>query len=280
MAARLAPQHVFILLAALLSVATTGVSAPVGKTKPTGADETVTPAIDPDKLAGDAKLRAAAEHNLQVSKKNLQRIALAMHEFASENGNNLPGDILDKEGKPILSWRVRLLPYLTEEDAVLAPPDAPRKSPFAPLHKQFKLTEPWDSKHNLTLLAKMPKVFASPRVTVKSKGYTVYQVFSGPDAVFNAGKTSFKIATIPDGTSNTLYAVETSTAVPWTKPADIPFDKDKPVADIGKAYGGKPLGTMMDGSARVLDLKRILPETLKNAIMPADGNVLGKDWEE
>ena len=34
----------------------------------------------------------------------------------------------------------------------------------------------------------------------------------------------------------------------------------------------------MDGSVRTLDLTKIKPETLKNAIDPADGNPLGKDW--
>ena len=36
---------------------------------------------------------------------------------------------------------------------------------------------------------------------------------------------------------------------------------------------------MFDGSTRVLDLNKIKAETLKNAIDPADGNVLGNDWE-
>ena len=85
----------------------------------------------------------------------------------------------------------------------------------------------------------------------------------------------------PEGSGCSDFAVEASKAVPWTKPADIPFDKDKKVSlDFGKAYGEKPLGAMMDGSVRTLDLKKIKPETLKNAIMPDDGNVLGADWKE
>ena len=35
---------------------------------------------------------------------------------------------------------------------------------------------------------------------------------------------------------------------------------------------------MMDGSVRTLDLKKITPLTLKNAIIPDDGGVLGPDW--
>ncbi len=51
--------------------------------------------------------------------------------------------ILDKNGKPLLSWRVALLPYI-EQDA---------------LYRQFKLDEPWDSEHNKKLIAQMPKIY-------------------------------------------------------------------------------------------------------------------------
>jgi hypothetical protein len=74
-------------------------------------------------------------------------------------------------------------------------------------------------------------------------------------------------------------AVESSMAVPWTKPADLPFDAKKDLPDFGKAYGAKPLGVLCDGSTRILNLKKISPETLKAAITIAGGEVLGKDWE-
>ena len=47
------------------------------------------------------------------------------------------------------------------------------------LHKQFKLNEPWDSEHNLKLLAQMPAVY---RVGIEPKDatHTYYQVFAGP----------------------------------------------------------------------------------------------------
>ena len=50
------------------------------------------------------------------------------------------GAIADSTGKPGLSWRVAILPYL-EQDT---------------LYKQFKLDEPWDSPHNKKLIRQMP----------------------------------------------------------------------------------------------------------------------------
>jgi hypothetical protein len=257
-------KRVLLLLAVILALATAGVSAPVTKSKPKPApvDDTVTPAIDPARAAKDAKLRAAADHNFMASNNNLKQIAQALHDYATANKFDLPDDFLATDGKPLLSWRVRLLPYLKEQA----------------LYKQFRLNEPWDSEHNLGLLEKMPRVFASPRVIVKRKGYTVYQVFSGPNALWHAGKSRYKVFTIPDGTANTLYAVEMSKAVTWTKPADMPFDKDKKLPDFGKAYDNKPLAALMDGTVRLLDLKTLSVETLKNAIMPDDGKPLGPDW--
>jgi hypothetical protein len=253
----------FLLLAAML-VTAIGVSAPIGKSKSISTEGTVTPAIDPDKVKDNVNLRNKDTSNRTTSKNNFSHIMLAVHNYHDTNGK-LPCDVLDKDGKPLLSWRVKLLPFIEQQA----------------LYMKFKLDEPWDSKNNLPLLEMMPKTFASPRVKVKGKGYTVYQMFFGPGAVFDKGKTKVNFASITDGLSNTLFAVETSKAVPWTKPADIPFDRDKKVSmDFGKAYDNKPFGAMMDGSVRILDLKKIKPETLKNAIMPQDGNELGPDWRE
>ena len=59
---------------------------------------------------------------------NIKQIMLAMHNYHSAN-NSFPRDITDKNGKPLLSWRVAILPYV--EQGVL--------------FDKFKLDEPWDS---------------------------------------------------------------------------------------------------------------------------------------
>lgn len=70
---------------------------------------------------------------------NLQQIALAFHSY-HDAYRHLPADIVDKQGKPLLSWRVALLPFL-EEDR---------------LYREFHLDEPWDSAHNLKLVSQIP----------------------------------------------------------------------------------------------------------------------------
>src|SRR5262245_21985652 len=127
----------------------------------------------------------------------MKKIAVAVHEHLDATGV-LPDDIKDKNGKPLLSWRVAILRHLDKK-----------------LFEQFKQDEPWDSKHNKKLLAKMPDVFRSLRVKLKGKGNTVYQGFHGGDAIFGRVQP-LGIAGIPDGTSNTILAVEGSVGVPWT----------------------------------------------------------------
>ena len=72
-------------------------------------------------------------------------IMIAMWNFESANKHLPPAAICDKNGKPLLSWRVAILPYLDENK----------------LYKQFHLDEPWDSPHNLPLAAKMPDIYAN-----------------------------------------------------------------------------------------------------------------------
>ncbi len=208
-------------------------------------------------VGGDADAQAGQK---ATSINNLKQIALAMHNFAAANNDILVQDITDKDGKPLLSWRVHLLPFIEQDN----------------LYKEFRMQEPWDSPTNIKLLEKMPKVFESPRVKAK-KGYTVYQGFEGHGAFF---KSQYKIVSILDGTSNTILCLEATNAVPWTKPGNIPFDPAKDLPKFGKAFGDKPCLVLCDGSTRQINLKTLSAETLKNAICGDDGNVLGKDWDE
>jgi hypothetical protein len=243
----------------ILAVAVAGIVAGSVGAAPPPKDTSATPeetvAAEPAGATDAEKARLRAK-----SSNNLKQIVLALHNYESANGS-FPRNVYDANGKAILSWRVQLLPYL-ENDT---------------LAKQFRMDEPWDGKNNKPLLEKMPDIFASPRVKVKAKGYTVYQGFTGNGAFFGSNQ-QLGIQHIADGTSNTLFAVEATEAVPWTKPADIPFDDKKDLPDFGKAFVSTPLGAMLDGSVRVLDTKKISMATLKAAVTIAGGEVLGPDW--
>jgi hypothetical protein len=244
-----------LLSAAALVAAQTPKSAPDPR-KESDASEPAEPAIDPDKAKDSAVLRVRDATNRTTSSNNLKEILLAVHNFHSAN-DRFPSDFADKDGKPLLSWRVLLLPFLEDQAA---------------LFKEFRFDEPWDGPNNSKLIEKMPKVYTNPRVVVKKKGYTVYQGFAGPQTVLDPSQRErIKLTSVTDGNSNTLFAVEASTAVPWTKPADMPFDPKKDLPDFGKAYGQRPIVAFCDGSVRVLDIKKNKPETIKLTITRDDG---------
>jgi Protein of unknown function (DUF1559) len=238
------------------------IAAPAPKDTPdsqkeSGVGEPVEPAIDPVRIEKNAILEVRDKANRAKSANHLKQFGLAMHNYHDVHGR-FPADVVDGDGTPILSWRVLILPYLEQEN----------------VYRQFKLDEPWNGPNNSKLIEQMPKIFESPRVTSKKKGYTAYQGFSGAQALFRPGKGGLQMTNITDGTSNTIMMIETSTAVPWTKPADMPFDPKKDLPDIGKAYGQKPYALMCDGSVRLLDLKKLPAETIKHAIQPDDGNLV------
>jgi hypothetical protein len=145
------------------------------------------------------------EAQIKRSQNNLKQLGLAFH-IHHDVSNGLPGNIADKDGKALLSWRVAILPYIEEEK----------------LYKEFRLNEAWDSDHNKKLIARMPKVFAPVRGKAK-EGETFYQVFTGEKAVFG-GKKPLRLQNFNDGTSNTGLIFEAGEPATWTKPVDLAFD--------------------------------------------------------
>ncbi len=186
--------------------------------------------------------RTAAERTRTAN--NLKQIGLALHSYHDGNGSFPARANFDAVGKPLLSWRVQLLPYLEHSD----------------LYKQFRQDEPWDSAHNKKLLAKMPDVFRATGSKNKAEsGKTNFLAPICDGSVLGADKGT-KIADIRDGTSNTIAAVEVTdeAAVFWTKPDDWQVDDKEPVKALGDTFAA----LFCDASVRFFT-KDIAPETLK-----------------
>ena len=165
------------------------------------------------------------------SANNLRQIALAMAMYASEHKQRLPAPaIRDAKGKPLLSWRVALLPYIEHEW----------------FYKQFHLDEPWDSDHNSKLIGQMPAVFHSPGSKLSDHGRTNYLLPLGNDTLFPPGKEG---ASLNEVASPRIAVVEVNDkhAVVWTKPEDLPFDPDNPLNGLGGLYEGGFNASWSDG---------------------------------
>jgi hypothetical protein len=175
-----------------------------------------------------------------------------MHNFHAKYGHLPPQAIYSKEGEPLLSWRVLLLPFMEGEN----------------LYKQFHLDEAWDSPHNHQLLAQMPRTYADPNIKVPDFT-TVYQVFVGRGASFEGSKELSFAKDFPDGTSNTLLIVEAAKPVPWTKPEDLPYHSNKPLPKLGGHTPGAFPVVFCDGAVHVL--KQNTKETLLRALITRSG---------
>ncbi len=189
------------------------------------------------------------------SSNNLRQIGIAMQSYASTY-NSFPGAYSkSKDGKPLLSWRVLILPYVEQVS----------------LYNEFHLDEPWDSEHNKKLIERMPSIFAAPGSKAAKEFKTNYLVPRGDETIFPDGK-QLRFADITDGMSNTIMVVEAADdqAVIWTKPDDLKVDLKQPAKGlVGLRQGGFLVG-FADGSVRFIKDK-IKSETLKALFTRAGG---------
>ncbi|MCI0684112.1 MAG: DUF1559 domain-containing protein [Gemmataceae bacterium] len=186
---------------------------------------------------------------------NLRQLGISMHEFHDVHGALPAHASYNKEGKPLLSWRVHVLPYM-EMNA---------------LHQQFRLDEPWDSPHNKKLIERMPAVFASPGKALAA-GQTCYVLPTGtagknraifgekPKRMEKGAPVGHFLGAITDGTANTLMIVEAPAdrAVIWTKPDDWEVDFDEPRKGLFGRRKGFALTLFADASVR------LTPETVSD----------------
>ncbi len=197
---------------------------------------------------------------------NLRQLAISMLNFENAHRSFPAAYSSDQEGNRLLSWRVHVLPFLNQ----------------GKLYKEFHLNEPWDSEHNKSLIEKMPDVFkhASMKLPV---GTTVFLGNTGDDGILSeprepggeiaAGSTGF--GKIIDGSSNTVLMIEVnaSSAVPWTKPEDLPADAGEIVKKTkGIRVGNSFVVAMCDGSLRTLDSDSA--DLLKSMLTKSGGEVV------
>lgn len=188
------------------------------------------------------------------SMNQLRQIALACLNYESAH-LRFPGNITDADGKPLLSWRVAILPFIEQND----------------LYSQFHLDEPWDSEHNIKLLDQLPEIYANLQVDSDTK--TVFLGFEGPGTIFEPEK-KIGFGQITDGSSNTILCVEANpeSAIEWTKPSDLKFDPEKDVTQVGDMRPSGFIAVLCDGSTHIVS-RDLDQDTLKFLIQRNDGNV-------
>ena len=188
---------------------------------------------------------------------HLKQIVMAIHNYQAAYGTLPPAAIVGKAGKPLLSWRVAILPWMEQGD----------------LYNKFHLDEPWDSPHNLALLDARPLSYACPSHPSLARGETGYQAVVGADAAFTPDFKPLRFEDITDGLAQTIIAGESRHAVPWTKPDDFPLDLASFDCGFGSFHGTHFHGfNVMMGSGSIRFLKAdIDAKTLRAMLTRAGG---------
>ena len=206
------------------------------------------PAIN---AAREAGRRAACSNNIK-------EIEIGLLTYESAHGEFPPAATIDEAGRPLMSWRVAILPSLGQD----------------PLYRQYDPKQPWNSPKNLNLVKQMPRLFRCPSDGSPGDGETSYVMITGKNMVGGApGPRGTSLAQITDGPNRTILVVEVhGLKIPWTEPRDITLEELNArlrsggrIAHVASFNVG-----MADGSVRNLPAK-IDPETLRRLATINDG---------
>jgi hypothetical protein len=134
---------------------------------------------------------------------NLKIIGVALHNYQDKYGSLPPAYVADEDGNRMHSWRVLLLPWLSE----------------SALYDQYDFAEPWNGSNNSKLLKEMPSVYSCPGA--QGGWNTSYVAVVDPTTTW-PGQASCKFSEILDGALNTVLVTEIgSRKVPWLQPVDL-----------------------------------------------------------
>ena len=195
------------------------------------------------------------------SMNNLKQLMLGLLNYESATGAFPAHANYSNDGKPLLSWRVHILPYLEQQA----------------LYDQFHLNEPWDSEHNKTLIAKMPAIYLDPSSKhTPADGRTHYLGVVGEKYAFAGTEKGRPIRSFSDGTSMTVTLVQVSDerATPWTKPDDWQPDAQDLLKGLTSSLhpGGFLVG-ITDGSVRFVS-ESIDKDLFKGMLTVAGGELI------
>lgn len=188
------------------------------------------------------------------STNNMKQILIGLHNYHDTYGSFPPAVVKDKDGKPLYSGMVCLLPFIEQQ----------------PLYQQFDKDKAWDSPENKPLSSINIPTFMDPSNPNVTPGRTDYLFVTGKGSAFeDAPGVRHTMNEIVDGTSNTMLVMEVKGNASWAAPNtwefSQPLDGNHPrVVIVGFA----------DGSVHSID-RDIDRETLRRLVERNDGQPIG-----
>ena len=195
---------------------------------------------------------------------NLKQIGLAMHNYHDTYKCFPPAVITDKDGQPMRSWRIAVLPFMES----------------TPLCDQYDFDEPWDAPSNRALHGARPLAYVCPSDSPTGPFDTSYVMIVGKGTLGGVPNEAVRFPDITDGTANTILAIEVAqSGINWLEPRDMTVDEAVAYITDPGASGGRhahPGGVNVlfaDGSVRFLS-ESLDPQTLRLLMTRDDGQAL------
>lgn len=175
----------------------------IAKARPADADGSRVSA--PDSSARELAPRTVDPHARFHA--GCRQVAIALLQYRDENRTFPPWCQRDSSGRPLVSWRVLLLPHLDR----LA------------VYEKYDPTRPWNEPPNAGWLAEVPEPFrhAASRAPLEE---TSLVAITGPGTAWPDDRLP-RDRDFRDGTSMTILLVESAASgIAWTEPRDVPLD--------------------------------------------------------
>jgi|694.fasta_scaffold03092_6 hypothetical protein len=187
---------------------------------------------------------------------NMKQIVDALNSYAAKHGTYPTPVVVDKDGVPLYSWRVLILPFLGYED----------------LYKEFQLDKPHDHPSNLSLLAKMPKEYASSNTDALAAQQANYVLLTGAGTLFPpSGPLT------PQNTDDpTLLLIQTREGLGnWMEPGDIDVSRGvrpgpRPMRDVGGIQKDSFVSVSTKGEP--LRFPNSVPANVLDSLISPNGN--------
>jgi prepilin-type processing-associated H-X9-DG protein len=194
---------------------------------------------------------------------NLKQIGLALLNYEAANKCFPPAVFTDDHGKPMMSWRVAILPCFEQQ----------------PLFQEYDSKQPWSSPRNRALGKVSVEGYRCPSDpdTTANPTQTNYVRIVGKDTVGGMPNEAVKISNITDGTSNTILVVEVSGLhINWEEPRDVTVGEFMEIVAKGHAsfHSGGFQAVFADGSVHFISYG-IDPKTLRSLLLRNDGQPVG-----
>lgn len=184
---------------------------------------------------------------------DLKQLGVAMHNFHQAHNYLPPRMTVSPQGKPLLSWRVFLLPFLGHQA----------------LYAEFHLDEPWDSPHNQKLIERMPTIYRSKGSRQLPAGQTLMQlplIDGAPLAGDERRQIEFGDIQLPFHQTLCIIIAPADKAVIWTQPMDLQLDARRLVVGwqtnrlVESLFGNRESIQVVMFDSSVQSLQRSVPD--------------------